>query len=227
MAARQGRPRDAGLPRGRERLHPGAHRAPRGPPPAGVRRDQGPHPRDRPLRAQPDPRPLVLLPVLRGQGVRRQLPRPRHRPGRLDSPDARRGLRGRRAGPARRAGAARPQRAGRGPRLLLPRRVVGEPRREAGRLRHRRGRRRAVHDPGQGPRHRRAPRRRDHRDARRGDVGPQRRPLLLRDRRRVLASRTRSGGTASAPTATRTSWSTTSPTAATGWASAGAAPTAS
>ena len=40
-------------------------------------------------------------------------------------------------------------------------------------------------------------------------------------------ARTRSGGTASAPRARRTSWSTTSPTAATGWASAAPAPTAS
>ncbi len=78
-----------GLPRGRERLHPGAHRAPRRPAPGDLRRDQGAHPRDRPVGADPQPRLLVLRPLLRGQGVRRQLPRPGRRPRRLDPAAAR------------------------------------------------------------------------------------------------------------------------------------------
>ena len=55
-----------GLPRGRERLHPGAHRPPGRPAPGDLRRDQGPHPRDRPVGADPQPRLLVLRPLLRG-----------------------------------------------------------------------------------------------------------------------------------------------------------------
>ncbi len=51
VAARQGRPGDARLPRGRERPHRRGDGAPRAAAPADLRRDQGPHPRDRPLRA--------------------------------------------------------------------------------------------------------------------------------------------------------------------------------
>ena len=100
------------------------HRPPGRPAPGDLRRDQGPHPRDRPVGADPQPRLLVLRALLRGQGVRRQLPGPGHRPRRLDPAAARRGLRARPAGAARRGGAARPQRARRGPRVLLPRRLV-------------------------------------------------------------------------------------------------------
>ena len=133
---------------------------------------------------------LVLRPLLRGQGVRRQLPGPGHRPGRLDAAAARRGHRARPAGAARRAGAARPRRAGRGPRVLLARRlarsaptatllaystdVVGDERYTI-----------RVKDLA----HRRAARRRDHRRHRRRHLGPRRREPLLHDRRRVLARR--------------------------------------
>ena len=55
VAARQGRPRGARPPRGRERPHPGRHRPPRRPARGDLRRDQGPHPRDRPVGADPQP----------------------------------------------------------------------------------------------------------------------------------------------------------------------------
>ena len=52
VAARQGGPGDAGLPRGGERLHRCRHGAPRAAAPADLRRDQGAHARDRPLGAR-------------------------------------------------------------------------------------------------------------------------------------------------------------------------------
>ena len=221
VAARQGVARGHGVPRGRERLHPGAHRAPRRPAPGDLRRDQGAHPRDRPVGADPQPRLLVLRPLLRGQGVRRQLPGPGRRPRRLDAAAAGRGHRARPAGAARRAGAARPRRARRGPRVLLPRRLQRQPRRHPARLLHRRGRRRALHDPGQGPR---APASCCPDEiagvTRRRHLGPRRRALLLHDRRRRPGAPTRSGGTGSAPPRPTTSSSTTRPTAASGSASA-------
>ena len=57
--------------------------------------------------------------------------------------------------------------------------------------------------------HRRAPRGRDHRHPRRRHLDPRRPGPLLHDRRRHLARRTRSGGTASAPSRPTTSWSST------------------
>ena len=116
VAARQGVTGDAGLPRGGERLDRGPDRAPGRPAGGHLRGDQGTHPGDRPVGAHPDRRPLVLRPLDRGEAVRRQLPLPRRRPGRLD-PAAALPRRGR----ARRGGAARRQRARRGSRLLLPR----------------------------------------------------------------------------------------------------------
>ena len=73
-------PREGGCgghraPRGRERLHRGAHRAPRGPARADLRRDQGPHARDRPLGAVAPRRLVVLRPHGRGQAVRHPVPR--------------------------------------------------------------------------------------------------------------------------------------------------------
>ena len=100
---------------------------------------------------------LVLRPLLRGEGVRRQLPgagAPTRTTGRRRGPT--RTARPDQPRAARRGGAARPRRARRGARVLLPRRVERQPRRHAARLLDRRGRRRALHDPGQGPRHRRA-----------------------------------------------------------------------
>ncbi len=68
VAARQGRPGGSRLPRGRERLHRGADRPPGRAAPVDLRRDQGAHVGDRPVRADPQPRALVLRPVLRGHG---------------------------------------------------------------------------------------------------------------------------------------------------------------
>ena len=53
-----------------------ADRAPRRPAAGDLRGDQGPHPRDRPVGADAQPRLLVLRPLLRGPRVRRQLPGP-------------------------------------------------------------------------------------------------------------------------------------------------------
>ena len=123
-----------------------------------------------------------------------------------------------------RAGAARPRRAGRGPRVLLPRRLLGQPGRHPAGLLHRRGRRRALHDPGAGPRHRRAARRRDHRRHRRRDLGPRRAQTSSTRPSTSRGAPTRSGGTGWAPPRPTTSWSTTRPTAGSG--SAWAAPAA-
>ena len=131
-----------------------ADRAPGRPAPDDLRGDQGADPRDRPVGADPQPRLLVLRPLLRGQGVRRQLPGPGDRPRRLDAAAARRGLRARPARAARRGAAARPRRPGRGPRVLLARRLERQPGRHPARLLDRRGRRRALHDPGPRPGHR-------------------------------------------------------------------------
>ena len=109
----------------------------------------------------------------RGQAVRRELPLPRRGPRRLDPAEAR----GRRRDP-RRAGAARRRRAGRGPRVLLPRRRVGEPGRPPARLQHRHRRRRALPAAGQGPPHRRAAARRGAEHPRRRHLGPARHHLF-------------------------------------------------
>ena len=111
VAAREGVARGGRAPRGRERLHPAADRPPRRPARAALRRDQGPHPRDRPVGADPGARALVLRALLRGPRVRR--PRAACRvagPDDWTPPPARRGRRPRPAGPARRGGAARPRR---------------------------------------------------------------------------------------------------------------------
>ena len=189
MAARQGHAGGDGPPRGGERVHAGTDRAPRRPAAVDLRRDQVPHPRDRPLGADPQPRPLVLRPVLRGEGVRRQLPGPGDRPRRLDAAAARRGLRARPARPPGRGAAARPRRTGRRPRVLLAGRLQHQPRQHPPRLLDRRCRRRALHDPGPRPGHPRAPTRRDRRRHRGRHLGPFGRAALLHDRRRVLALR--------------------------------------
>ena len=200
VAAREGLVRGDRPPRGRERLHPGAHRAPGRAAPGDLRRDQEPHPRDRPVGADPQPRLLVLRPLLRGEGVRRQLPGAGDRPRRLDPAAARRGLRAGPAGAAGRAAAARSRRARRGPRVLLPRRLEHQPRRHAARLLDRRGRRRALHHPGPRPRQPRAPARRDRGRDRRRHLGPGRRAPLLRDASTTRGVPTRCGGTPSGPT---------------------------
>ena len=189
MAPGQGRPRGDRLPRGRERPHPGPHGAPGRPAAADLRRDQVPHPRDRPVGADPGPRLLVLRALLRGPAVRRQLPRARRRPRQLGSPAPGRGRATRRAGAAGRGDAARPRRARGRPRVLLPRRLLDQPRRPAPRLRDRRGRRRALHRAGEGPDHGRPARRRADRRPGRRHMGRDSRPLLLLDRRRDLALR--------------------------------------
>ena len=227
MAARQGHAGGDGLPRGGERLHPGADRAPGRAAPDDLRGDQGAHPRDRPVGADPQPRPLVLRPLLRGQGVRRQLPGPGDRPRRLDAAEAGRGLRPRPAGAARRGAAARPRRAGRGPRVLLARRLEHQPRQHPAGLLDRRGRRRAVHDPGPRPRHRAstAPTRSSASSA--APRGTRRASTSTTRPSTSPGAPTRSGGTRSAPTRPTTSSSTTSRTAGSSWASAAAAATGS
>ena len=64
-------PERARLPRGRERLDRAADRPPGRPAADDLRRDQGTHPGDRPVGPDPPARLLVLLALLRGQGVRR------------------------------------------------------------------------------------------------------------------------------------------------------------
>ncbi len=229
VAARQGRPRGDGLPRGRERLHPGAHRPPRRPAAGDLRRDQGPHPRDRPVGADPQPRLLVLRPLLRGQGVRRQLPGPGRRPRTTGLPRS----------PAEDCAPDQPALPGEEVLLDLDALAEGHeffslggsavsPDSHAARLLHRHHRRRALHGPGQGP----ARPASCCDDEITGVLGgatwdPRRPGLLLHDRRRVLARPTRSGGTGSAPPRPTTSWSTTRPTAGSGSASAAPAPTGS
>ena len=148
-------------------------------------------------------------------------------PGRLDSPEARRGHRPRPAGPPRRAGPAGPRRPRHRPRVLLARRLVGQPRRHPARLLHRRGRRRALHDPGQGPRDRR--RCSTTRSPARSAAPPGTAPARTSTTRpsTTPGAPTRSGGTGSAPARATTSWCTTRPTAASGSASAAPAATAS
>ena len=159
-----------------------------------LRRDQGAHPGDRPVGALPDRRLVVLRPLPRGQAVRRQLPLPGGRPRRLDPADPR----GRRRDP-RRAGADRRRRAGRGPRVLLPRRGLGQPRRPAARVQHRRGRQRALPAPGQGPGHRRDAARRGAQHARRRHLGPARAARCSTPPPTTPGAPTRSGGTCWAP----------------------------
>ena len=201
-----------------------------GPAAGDLRRDQGAHPRDRPLGADPQPRLLVLRPLLRGQGVRRQLPGPGARAGRLDAAATRRGRAAGHARAARRGGAARPRRARRGPRVLLARRLERQPGRHDAGLLDRRGRRRALHDPGQGPGSDAATgelARRGRRRHRRRDLGPGRaRASTTRPSTRPGAP-TRSGGTGSARPRRTTSSSTTRPTSGSSSASAAPAATAS
>ena len=176
VAARQGRPR--GRRRTSRPRTPGPRSGPRTWPTCARRSST----RSRPAPTRPTCRCRpgsaatgTTAAPSRARSTARSCRVPVARPGRLDSPEAGRGLRRRPAGAARRAGAARPQRARRGPRLLLAGRLVGQPRRAPARLLHRRGRRRALHGPGQGPAHRRAAARRDHRHPRRRHLGPRRR----------------------------------------------------
>ena len=130
----------------------------------------------------PPARLLVLLALLRGQGVRRLLPGARRR-RRLDPAPAGRGQHGRPARAARRGDPARPQRARRGARVLLHGRLGGEPRRPLPGLLHRHQRRRALHRAGQGPGDRRAAARRRRGRAGRPHLEPRRPRPLLRHRR--------------------------------------------
>ena len=227
VAAREGLPRGARLPGRRERLHRGPDRPPRRPAGPDLRGDQGPDAGDRPVGARPPARLLVLRAILRGPRVRRQLPGPRDGPRRLDAAPARRGQRARPAGAARRGGAAGPQRAGGGPRVLQPRRLQRQPGRDPDRLLDRRRRRRALHRADQGPRQRQAARRRDHRRARRGHLGPGRPGDLLHAPSTRPGGPTRSGGTGSAPRRPTTSWSSTRRTAGSGSGSGAVAPSGS
>ncbi len=148
MAGRLRRPGDAALPGGRERLHRGDDRWPGRAAGDHLRRDQGPHPGDRPVGAGPQGRLVVLRPDGRGQAV--PGPLPACRPARGEHAT---GHRRRRAAAGRRDPAGR-QRGSRGLAVLLARRVPGQPGRAAARLLHRLRRRRTLHTAGQGPGHR-------------------------------------------------------------------------
>ena len=177
VAARQGRPGGPGLPRGRERLHP--ERTAHLPDLRQTIFDE--------IKARTQETDLSVPTRNRGYwyygrtfegreyGASCRVPVARRR--RLGSPTARRGVRGRRTGPARRGAAARPQRARRGARLLLPGRRLDQPRRPPAGLLDRHDRRRALHRAGQGPAHRRAAGRRDRGHPRRRHLDPRRRDL--------------------------------------------------
>ena len=185
-------PREGGCgghraPRGRERLHAGAHGAPGGP-----ARD-GSSTRSRAARSRPTSR----CPTRHGDwwyygrtvegkqyGIQCRAPLASAddwTPPEL-SPDV---------DGARRAGPARRQRRGRGPRVLLARQLRGLERRHADALRRRRRRRRALHRAGARPGHRRAAARRDPRHVRRRDLLARRPVHRLHDRRRRVAPRHR------------------------------------
>ena len=164
VAARQGVAGDGGPPRGRERLHRDPHRAPG----RAARGRSSPRSRAAPRR------PTCRSPTgwaTGGTTAARHEDKqygascrcPGARPRRLDPADSSR--------PTSRSPASRScrrGRAGRGPRVLLPRRRVRHPGRPPARLQHRHRRRRALPAAGQGPAHRRAA-------ARRGAEHPRRR----------------------------------------------------
>ena len=168
VVARPRRPRHRPLSRSRERVHDRVVRATRGSPGDAVPGDQGPHPRDRPVRAGA-PRSVVVRDSHRGrEAILDLLPaaRARHRRGR--------------------AGARRRQRPRGGPRLLRARRARREPEPPVARLLDGRDRRRSLHDAHSRSRHRRGPSRCHRgRALRHGVVGRRRTPLLHTTRRRV------------------------------------------
>ena len=155
VAGRQGKPGDDRLPRGGERLHRGDDGGPGGPSQGHLRRDQGADQGNRPVRAEPQGRLVVLRADDRGPAVPGVLP-PGRPPGRRRAA----GERGRRA-TGRRGGAAGRQRAGGRRAVLRGRCLQREPRRPAAGLLHRLLRRRALHAAGQGPGDRRDRGRRD------------------------------------------------------------------
>ena len=159
-----------------------------------LRRDQGAHPGDRPVGADPQGRLVVLLAHRGGPAVRDALP-PRGPAGRDHPADARgRGAAGRRGDPARR------QRARGRPDVLLARRAVGvSPDGRLAGLLHRLHRRRAVHAADQGPGHRRDARRRGAGHVLRLRLVAGRVGAVLRHRRRRVAAVPGAGGTSSAP----------------------------
>ncbi len=181
--------RGAGPPGGRERVDRAADRPPGSAPGADLRGDQVAHPGDRPLGAHPQAGMVVLRTLLRGPGVRRDLPGAGPGRGRLDASAAGRPGQPRPACAPGRAGPAGPGRAGGGPRVLLPGRLRAQPGRPPARLGGRHRGRRALHRPGQGGRGRPPARRRRRRRPRRGDLGPGRHRLLLHHRRRGVALR--------------------------------------
>ena len=228
MAARQGRPRGDGLPRGGERLRP---------------RQQAAHLADlrqpifEEIKARTRETDLSVPTRNRGYwyygrsfegkeyGASCRVPVAG--PDDWTPPQPGRGLRPRPARAARRGAAARPRRPGRGSRVLLPRRLLGQPGRPPAGLLHRHRRRRALHRAGQRPGHRRgswttrSPA---------SSAAPPGAATAATSTTRPSTSRgapTRSGGTGSAPTRPTTSWSTTRRTAGSGSASAAAAPTGS
>ena len=156
-----------------------------------LRRDQGPHPGDRPERADVHDPPrsddrrhlglLVLRAHPRGLGVPDLLPHPGRR--RTGHPARRRGRDRRRADPAGR------QRRGGRRGVLLPRRLHGLPVGQPAGVRDRRRRGRAVPAQDHGPDHRRAARRRDRRHRVRGRLGRRDAPVLHPGRRGLAAVR--------------------------------------
>ena len=125
---------------------------------------------------------MVLLADHGGAAVRRALP-PRGQAGGDHPADARRrGPAGRRGDPGRR------QRARGRPEVLLPGRAVHQPGRAVAGLLHGLHGRRAVHDPDQGPGHRRGARGRGAGGVLRLRLGAGRVGAVLRDRRRRLAA---------------------------------------
>ena len=206
----------------------GAHRPPRRPAAGDLRRDQGPHP-ETDLSVPTRNRGYWYYGrSFEGKEYGASCRVPVADPDDWTPAAARRGLRAGPAGAARRAGAARPRRAGRGPRLLLARRLVASaPTAPCSPTRPTSSATSATRSGSRTSRTGELLARRDHRRPRRRHLGPRRRAPLLHDRRRRPGAPTRSGGTGSAPPRPTTSWSTTRPTTASGSASAAAAATGS
>ena len=218
MAAGQGIRRGRGAAQGRERLPGGGD----GPPGAAARGhlpgDQGPHPGNGPLRAQPQGRLVVLHPLGGGPGIRHPVPRPgrghRGPRRRLDAP--------RRRGRRRNSGRGNPagrQRRGGGQAVLRRRRCRRHHRREPLRLRRGQRRGRAVHAAHQGPADRGTPSRRDRERLLRHLLLPRRHPDLLHRGGRLLAALPGEVPRARHARQPRTRSSTRRTTSPCGWAS--------
>ena len=183
-----------------ENAYDRADRAPGRPARDALRRDQGPHPRDRPLRAQPGSAATGYGALLRGQGVRRELPGPGHRPRPTGPP---------RSPPRTARPASRRSPASRccststsSPRATTSSRSAAPPVSPDEHLlaySHRRRRRRALHGAGQGPAHRRAARPTRSPASSAGSPGTAAVSTSTTRRSTRPGARTRSGGTASAP----------------------------